>query len=133
VVSHVSDVVGVMYLGRLVEVVEAQQLFARPLHPYTRMLVDTIPDLAMSGLEREPPLGEIGDSLAPPPGCAFHPRCRFANERCRAEVPVLRPVPGGEVACHAVQEGRLRPHEAMHQQPAVSWLNVAPMASAEAN
>jgi peptide/nickel transport system ATP-binding protein len=133
VVSHVSDVVGVMYLGRLVEVVDAEQLFARPMHPYTRMLVDTIPDLEMRGLEREPPLGEIGDSLSPPPGCAFHPRCPFANERCRQEVPLLRGLPGGVVACHAVEEGRLPAHEAMHQQPAPSWRNVAPMALEQAN
>jgi peptide/nickel transport system ATP-binding protein len=129
VVSHVSDVVGVMYLGRLVEVVDAQQLFARPMHPYTRMLVDTIPDLGMQGLERELPLGEIADSLCPPSGCAFHPRCRFADERCQQEVPFLRPSPGGVVACHAVEEGRLPMPEAIHQPTSPSWRNAAPITS----
>jgi peptide/nickel transport system ATP-binding protein len=107
VVSHMADVIGVMYLGRLVEVADGAQLFARPAHPYTRMLVNTIPDLAMQGLERPAPLGEIGDPADPPPGCAFHPRCHFANERCRREVPRLLPVHGGRAACHALEEGRL--------------------------
>jgi peptide/nickel transport system ATP-binding protein len=120
VVSHVSDVVGVMYLGRLVEVVDAQLLFARPMHPYTRMLVDTIPDLSMSGAAREAPLGEIADSLAPPPGCSFHPRCPFANARCRAEVPLLQPIAGGSVACHAVAEGRLPAPAALRQAVATA-------------
>ena len=107
VVSHMADVVGVMYLGRLVEVVEGERLFAAPAHPYTRMLVDTIPDLSMQGPERQPPLGEIADPANPPDGCTFHPRCPHANERCRREIPALQPVAGGVVACHAVQEGRL--------------------------
>jgi peptide/nickel transport system ATP-binding protein len=103
VVSQVTDRVGVMYLGRLVEVAPAAQLFARPRHPYTRMLLDAVPDLGMSGRPRTPVAGEVPNPLAPPPGCAFHPRCAHANERCRRERPeVIR-----HVACHAVEEGRI--------------------------
>jgi len=108
VVSHVADRVGVMYLGRLMEVADAQALFAHPRHPYTRMLFDAIPDLAMSGQERPAVIGEIADSLTPPSGCTFHPRCPHANNRCREVVPVLLPALGASVACHAVEEGRLR-------------------------
>src|SRR5260221_3206439 len=83
VVSQIADRVGVMYLGRLVEIAAARELFARPRHPYTRMLLDAVPDLAMSGRPRTPVAGEVPNPLAPPPGCAFHPRCPDANERCR--------------------------------------------------
>jgi peptide/nickel transport system ATP-binding protein len=108
VVSQVSDRVGVMYLGRLVEVGDAATLFARPQHPYTRMLLDAIPDLTMSGRPRTPVSGEVANPLAPPPGCAFHPRCPHANARCRAERPqLIKAADGSEVACHAVEENRL--------------------------
>ncbi len=107
VVSHIADRVGVMYLGRMVEIAAASQLFAKPRHPYTRMLMDAIPDLEMSGKARTPVAGEVPNPLAPPAGCAFHPRCPHANERCRAERPALRPVADSAVACHAVEEGRL--------------------------
>jgi peptide/nickel transport system ATP-binding protein len=107
VVSHIADRVGVMYLGRLVELAPATQLFATPRHPYTRMLMDAIPDLEMSGKARTPVAGEVPNPLAPPSGCAFHPRCPHANARCREERPQLRDSPAGAVACHAVEEGRL--------------------------
>ncbi len=107
VVSHIADRVGVMYLGRMVEIAAASQLFAKPRHPYTRMLMDAIPDLEMSGKARTPVAGEVPNPLAPPAGCAFHPRCPHANERCRSERPALRAVADGAVACHAVEEGRL--------------------------
>jgi peptide/nickel transport system ATP-binding protein len=103
VVSEVADRVGVMYLGRLVELAPVGELFSRPRHPYTRMLLDAVPDLAMSGKPRTPVGGEVPNPLAPPPGCAFHPRCPYANERCRIE----RPNAIRAIACHAVQEGRL--------------------------
>ncbi|MGQ3027239.1 MAG: ABC transporter ATP-binding protein [Ferrovibrionaceae bacterium] len=109
VVHHVSDKVGVMYLGRLVEWAETRTLFGRPLHPYTRMLLDAIPDLDMSGRSRTPVAGEVPSPINPPSGCSFHPRCPLANERCKREVPQSLTVPGGAVACHAVQEGRLPP------------------------
>jgi peptide/nickel transport system ATP-binding protein len=107
VVSHIADRVGVMYLGRVVELAEAQRLFAAPRHPYTRMLMDAIPDLQMTGKARTPVAGEVPNPLAPPAGCAFHPRCPHANDRCRAERPVLLGPSTGAVACHAVQEKRI--------------------------
>jgi len=103
VVSHIADRVGVMYLGRVVELGSAARLFARPRHPYTRMLLDAVPDLSMSGKPRTPVAGEVPNPLAPPEGCAFHPRCPHANERCRRE----RPEVIDHVACHAVQERRI--------------------------
>ena len=107
VVAHVADRVGVMYLGQVVEIAPAARLFAAPRHPYTRMLMDAIPDLEMSGRARTPVGGEVPNPLAPPPGCAFHPRCPHANARCRSEKPRSRATAGGEVACHAVEEGRI--------------------------
>ena len=107
VVYHVSSRVAVMYLGRICELADTGTLFGRPRHPYTRLLLDTIPDLAMSGREREPVAGEVPSPIDPPPGCAFHPRCPFAEDRCRLERPELKPAGGAEVACHAVEEERL--------------------------
>jgi peptide/nickel transport system ATP-binding protein len=107
VVHHVSDDVGVMYLGRIVELAPKALLFERPRHPYTRMLLDAIPDTRMSGASRTPVAGEVPNPLNPPPGCTFNPRCPLANERCRSERPLLRSLPdGAKVACHAVEEGR---------------------------
>jgi peptide/nickel transport system ATP-binding protein len=106
VVRHVSDDVGVMYLGRLVEVAEKVKIFSAPRHPYTRMLIDAIPDIGMTGRARTPVQGEVPNPLAPPPGCSFHPRCPHANERCRVERPALLKLHGIQVACHAVEEGR---------------------------
>ena len=108
VVHYISDRVGVMYLGKLVEVGEAKTIFATPLHPYTRMLLDAIPDLDMSGRPRTPVAGEVPNPIDPPSGCTFHPRCPHANERCRTQAPVARMAPtGAAVACHAVEEGRI--------------------------
>ncbi|MCU0969190.1 MAG: ATP-binding cassette domain-containing protein [Rubrivivax sp.] len=106
VVRHVSDDVGVMYLGRLVELAPKAELFSNPRHPYTRMLLDAIPDIAMTGRARTPVQGEVPNPLNPPSGCAFHPRCPQASTRCAAERPVLRSLKGIQVACHAVDEGR---------------------------
>jgi peptide/nickel transport system ATP-binding protein len=107
VIYQVSDRVGVMYLGRLVEVADTDRLFARPRHPYTRMLLDAIPDIHMSGRARTPVQGEVPNPLNPPAGCSFHPRCPHANERCARERPALLSREGGFVACHAVEEGRI--------------------------
>ena len=114
VVHHIADRVAVMYLGRIVERAPTKQLFGEPQHPYTRMLLDAVPDLELSGKARTAVAGEVPNPLAPPAGCAFHPRCPYANERCRREVPVLKPAHGwhgatADVACHAVEEGRLKP------------------------
>ena len=107
VVRHVSDEVGVMYLGRLVELAPKADLFARPLHPYTRMLLDAIPDIGMTGRARTPVQGEVPNPLNPPSGCAFHPRCPHATARCSTERPKLQDFKGIQVACHAVEEGRI--------------------------
>ena len=107
VVYHVSSRVAVMYLGRICELADTQTLFSRPRHPYTRLLLDTIPDLDMQGRDRAPVAGEVPSPIDPPSGCAFHPRCPHADARCRLERPELKPMAGAEVACHAVEEGRL--------------------------
>ena len=107
VVRHVADRVGVMYLGRLVEVAPKAALFADPLHPYTRMLLDAIPDLEKTGTSRIAVAGEVPNPLSPPSGCAFHPRCPHANARCKLERPELLPHDMSLVACHAVEEGRI--------------------------
>ena len=107
VVHHISTKVGVMYLGRIVEWAPSGQLFARPLHPYTRMLLDAVPDISKTGTLRTQVVGEVPSPINPPPGCAFHPRCPFANARCRGEVPAGLVVEGTTVACHAVEEARL--------------------------
>jgi peptide/nickel transport system ATP-binding protein len=103
VVRHMASRIGVMYLGRIVEISGGRELFARPQHPYTRMLLDAVPDVGMTGRQRIPVKGEIPNPITPPTGCTFHPRCPFANERCRAEIPPL----AEGVACHAVHERRI--------------------------
>jgi len=98
VVRHMANRIGVMYLGRIVEIAEGRELFATPRMPYTKMLLGAVPDLAMSGRQRIPVKGEIPNPIDPPPGCAFNPRCPLAFELCRREKPEL--ING--VACHAV-------------------------------
>ncbi len=107
VVHHVADRVGVMYLGRMVEVAPRDELFARPRHPYTRMLLEAIPDINGAGKPRTAVAGEVPNPLNPPSGCTFHPRCPHANERCKAEAPAAMAAGVSVVACHAVQEGRI--------------------------
>jgi peptide/nickel transport system ATP-binding protein len=102
-----ADTLGVMYLGRLVEQGDAAQILSRPQHPYTRMLLDIVPDLANPNRKRAPLAGEVPSPIAPPPGCAFHPRCPFAADRCRTERPLPLRHGRAEIACHAVEEGRL--------------------------
>ncbi|MBN9559783.1 MAG: ATP-binding cassette domain-containing protein [Alphaproteobacteria bacterium] len=108
VVRHMSDQLGVMYLGRIVESGPAEEIFSAPLHPYTRMLLAAIPDLDMVG-GRTPVAGEVPSPIDPPPGCPFHPRCPLANARCRVERPGYTPTGDVLVACHAVEEGRTSP------------------------
>jgi peptide/nickel transport system ATP-binding protein len=107
VVRHMATRIGVMYLGRVVELARSAELFASPRHPYTRLLMDALPDLAMSGRARRPIEGEIPNPIAPPPGCAFHPRCPWAFEPCRVDVPDLIDRGGRAAACHAVEAGRI--------------------------
>jgi peptide/nickel transport system ATP-binding protein len=105
VVAHIATRVGVMYLGRLVEVADAKELFERPRHPYTRMLIDAIPDLQMSGKARTPVAGEVPNPLSPPTGCAFNPRCPRVFDRCKVETPARLSLGNDHsVACHAVED-----------------------------
>jgi peptide/nickel transport system ATP-binding protein len=106
VVAHMADTLGVMYLGRLVEYGDAGAIIAAPLHPYTRMLLHLVTRPGPAG-GRQKLEGEVPSPLAPPPGCAFHPRCPFADSRCRSEPPAQLPAGPVHVACHAVQEDRL--------------------------
>lgn len=101
-VHHLADRVAAMYLGRVVEVAGREALFARPAHPYTRALLDSVPRI---GAGRRVPgralQGDIPSPMAPPPGCAFHPRCARARAVCREAVPVLQAVAAGHsAACH---------------------------------
>lgn len=106
VVHHVADRVGVMYLGRIVEIASRNTLFATPRHPYTQMLLGAIPDMTGTGKARIPVAGEVPNPLNPPSGCTFHPRCPLANERCKQQKPALLQHGHTQVACHAVEEGR---------------------------
>ena len=103
VVEHVAHEVLVMYLGKVVEFGTRQSVFATPLHPYTQALLSASPTLDPA-LQRKviPIQGELPSPLAPPNGCAFHPRCPQVVPRCREEAPQLRDVDGQRVACHLV-------------------------------
>ena len=103
VVKHMADRIGVLYLGRLVEEAPRDALFSDPKHPYTRMLFDAAPKLDGFGREVPPPQGEIPDPINPPTGCAFHPRCPLAVERCQRERPEMRTLGAGRVACHMAE------------------------------
>lgn len=104
VVRHVSDRVAVMYLGRIVEVGDAKTLYAKPQHPYTQALLDSVPKLSLTGsigVTFKPIRGDLPSPLSPPLGCAFHPRCLRATELCREERPRLQASGKTElVACH---------------------------------
>ena len=108
VVEHISDKVGVMYLGRIVEFGETEKLFSRPRHPYTEALLSAVP-VADPDVQHEriPLQGEIPNPANPPSGCYFHERCRYCQEKCAREVPELREVDGVKVACHFAEELRL--------------------------
>jgi len=99
VVHHIADRVGVMYLGRVVEIGHKRQVFGDPQHPYTRMLLDAIPDLKMTGKARTPVAGEVPNPLNPPSGCAFNPRCPKRFEPCDKTRPQTVSFKGREVAC----------------------------------
>jgi oligopeptide transport system ATP-binding protein len=106
VVRHLCQRVAVMYLGRIVEMADNNELFDNPLHPYTQALLSAvpIPDPRIEAMrEFHPPKGEVPSPLNPPPGCVFHPRCPMAVEGCRRQRPVLRELrPGHWVACSEV-------------------------------
>jgi peptide/nickel transport system ATP-binding protein len=109
VVRHMANHIGVMYLGRIVEYAATDDLFARPQHPYTRLLLDAVPDLAMTGRPTPMMSGEVPNPINPPNGCHFHPRCCWVYDRCRSDAPSMKPSPAlmaTQVACHGVQEYR---------------------------
>ncbi|HIE44428.1 MAG TPA: ATP-binding cassette domain-containing protein [Candidatus Omnitrophica bacterium] len=103
VVGHVSDRIAVMYLGRLVEVAEKWELFENPLHPYTKILLEAIPEIDTERREKIKLRGEVGSPLNPPPGCTFHPRCPIAIEICKKEEPRSDEKEKNHfIACHLV-------------------------------
>jgi peptide/nickel transport system ATP-binding protein len=106
VVEHISDRVAVMYVGKIVELAETEALYLQPLHPYTEALLSAVPKPNPRQRRRRVVLtGEVADPANPPRGCAFHPRCRYAVERCRVEMPTLRELmPGRFVSCHRAEE-----------------------------
>lgn len=105
VVRHMADVIAVMYLGRIVEMAPTEALFANPQHPYTRLLLETIPDLDAPMRDRTPMAGEVPSPIDPPAGCTFHPRCPLASDRCRQQRPLPAPrLGGGNVTCFAVTD-----------------------------
>ncbi len=125
VVRHMANRIGVLYLGALVEVADSKALFESPSHPYTRMLLDAVPDLDMSGKERKEVSGEIPNPINPPSGCTFHPRCPFTYDRCLNEVPMMHntgtsfgtnsavldetacAANQNQCACHAAEDGTI--------------------------
>jgi oligopeptide/dipeptide ABC transporter ATP-binding protein len=106
VVKHISDRIAVMYLGHIIEITGADDLYHNPLHPYTKALLSAVPiadPFVEKKRERMFLKGEVPSPLNPPPGCTFHPRCNNAMKKCSEEIPLLRHVGGGhEVACHLV-------------------------------
>lgn len=101
VVRHIADRVAIMYLGQIVELAPAARLFAEPAHPYTRTLLEQIPSVRNRKRKFHAVKGEIPSPLKPPSGCAFHPRCAFATDRCRAEAPLPRDLTETHrVSCH---------------------------------
>ncbi len=101
IVRHIADRVAVMYLGRIVEIGDKETIYRRPLHPYTEALLAAVPVPRPGRPRRRAAVqGEIPSPMNPPTGCAFHPRCPMATDRCRVEMPFLRQVDDRNVACH---------------------------------
>lgn len=119
VVEYVSDRIMVMYLGRIVESAKTRNIFRRPLHPYTEALLNAIPKRGAKGHRKRVVLsGDIPSPVNPPTGCVFHPRCKYAEDICKVDVPPLKPFsPDSEtsVACHFAEELALQPFEPMSQ------------------
>ena len=118
VVEFIAHRIAVMYVGRMVELGETRDVIDRPLHPYTEALLASVP-LTDPGRERSstPLRGEIASPINPPSGCHFHPRCPYATERCKAEIPQWRELaPGRHVACHYAEELSLK---GMTQSPVI--------------
>jgi peptide/nickel transport system ATP-binding protein len=105
VVHHIATRVGVMYLGRLCEMAASESVFNTPRHPYTKLLLETLPDITMNRRDRAPMAGEVPNPMNPPPGCVFHPRCPLTADVCTREIPRQLMVDNAMVACHAVEGG----------------------------
>ena len=106
VVEHISDRIAVMYVGKIVEMAPTEELLYHPLHPYTEALLSSIPpadpDMRSDRIKLQ---GEVPSPANPPSGCIFHPRCRYAKDRCKTDVPDLQEVaPGHFVSCHFAKE-----------------------------
>ena len=110
VVEYISDKVGVMYLGKLVEYAPTKDLFSHPMHPYTESLLSAVPVAdPTQQMERIPLEGEIPNPANPPTGCYFHPRCRYCTQQCKAAAPEYKEMePGHFVACHRAEELKLK-------------------------
>ena len=106
VVRYMADQIGVLYLGRLVEIADRDTLFENPRHPYTKMLIEAAPRVDAFGREAEAVVGEIPDPINMPSGCSFHPRCPNAKDRCKTDQPKLKKLQDGKVeaSCHQVTE-----------------------------
>ncbi|HET6738492.1 MAG TPA: oligopeptide/dipeptide ABC transporter ATP-binding protein [Kribbella sp.] len=107
IIEHVADDVAVMYVGKLVESASTEELYTKPLHPYTEALLSAVPDpdpASRGQRERIKLRGEIADPSKVPAGCPFHPRCGYAEDRCATEVPQLREIGGRKVACHFAEQ-----------------------------
>jgi peptide/nickel transport system ATP-binding protein len=117
VVRHISDRVAVMYVGRIVEIADVDQLFDHPMHPYTEALLSAVPIPKPKSKKKQVLLsGEVADPANAPPGCAFHPRCPYVEDRCREELPEMREIePGHHVRCHFAENLTL---ESMPEIPA---------------
>jgi peptide/nickel transport system ATP-binding protein len=129
VVRHIADRVGVMYLGGLVEEASSDQLYAEPMHPYTKALLSAVPvpdPVVEDRRERILLAGDLPSPARPPSGCRFHTRCPWRQaERCDTERPVLREVaPGHRVACHwaeDIRDGKIRAHEVKAELVELDW------------
>ena len=106
VVQHISDRVAVMYVGRIAEVASSTELYNHPLHPYTEALMSSVPrPNPRAKKQRIVMEGDVADPGNPPPGCLFHPRCRYVQDRCKTEIPQLREIkPDHFAACHFAEE-----------------------------
>jgi peptide/nickel transport system ATP-binding protein len=110
VVQHISDRIAVMYVGRIAEMAESLELYSQPLHPYTEALMSSVPRPNPRAKKARIIMeGDVADPSNPPPGCLFHPRCRYVQDRCKTEIPELREIkPDHYAACHFAGELELK-------------------------
>ncbi|SDZ90081.1 ABC transporter ATP-binding protein [Rubrimonas cliftonensis] len=132
VVRHIAARVAVMYLGRIVETAPTAEIFARPRHPYTRLLLEAAPRLRPGARSRTVVEGDPPSAMAPPPGCAFHPRCPMAEARCRIERPQLGRVGGADVACHFAEAAPTPQDEAPQAEEGMLARRIAALQAARA-